>query len=115
MKNTCLFGVFVFMASSYYAQNGSETRQLTTQSNGVIVHESAGNEGFISTGVQSATRSVRSIDDWTLAECIDALRVIDEKIAHQGTSEQERPSREAYFQQKTLIEKRKTALMTNHQ
>lgn len=113
MKNTCIFSVFVFVASSYYAQNGSETRQVTTQSNGVIVHESAGNEGFVPVLTTSAVQQVRSIDEWTLAECIDALRVIDEKIEQTGTSEQERPSREAYFQQKTLIEKRKAALMTN--
>jgi hypothetical protein len=112
MKNTCIFSVFVFVASSYYAQNGSETRQVTTQSNGVIVHVSAGNEGFVPAAASSA-QPVRSIDEWTLPECIDALRVIDEKIEQTGTSEQERPAREAYFQQKTLIEKRKAALMTN--
>ena len=111
MKNTGALSVFVFTAVLSYAQNGSETRQVTTQSNGVVVHESAGNEGFILS--QTSGTQVRTIEDWTLPECIDALQQLADKISALGSSEEDLRTLQSYTEQQLIIEKRRDVLMGN--
>jgi hypothetical protein len=63
---------------SCFAQTANE--QVTQLPNGVIVHPCIGNEGYVPTSSNvSSTVEIRTVTDWSLAECIDALRVIDEK------------------------------------
>jgi hypothetical protein len=111
MRNTGALSVFVFTAVLSYAQNGSETRHVTTQSNGVVVHESAGNEGFILP--QTSETKVRTIEDWTLPECIDALRHIADKMSTLGSSEEDMRTRQLYTEQQLIVEKRRDVLMAN--
>lgn len=99
------------MAVMSYAQNGSETRQVTTLSNGVVVHESAGNEGFILP--ETSETRVRTVDDWTLPECIDALQVIAGKVSTLGSSEEDIRTKQLYTEQQLIIEKRRDVLMGN--
>jgi hypothetical protein len=113
MKNTGALSVFVFTAVLSYAQNGSETRQVTTQSNGVVVHESAGNEGFTLPQTSETVVKVRTVEDWTLPECIDALQYIADKISTLGSSEEDMRARQLYTEQQLIVEKRRDALMGN--
>jgi hypothetical protein len=52
--------------------------QTKTLENGVVVHEAIGNESSISTSIETPSNQ-RSIQEWNLAECIEALRLIEEK------------------------------------
>lgn len=98
------------MATLSFAQNGSPTKQVSIQSNGVIVHESAGNEGFASP-VYAHFPEMRTIESWTLPECIEALRAIDEKMTVPGNTEEDRAGQERYLAQRALIEQRKQYLI----
>ena len=113
MKNTTVFIVFVLTTGLSFAQGGQEIKQVSTQSNGVIVNESAGNEGFV-VKVTPVSPVIRTINDWTLPECIDALRAIDEKIMYLDNTVANEQRRLAYLDQKTLVEKRKELLMSTH-
>lgn len=72
----------------------------TTQSNGVVVNEAIGVEGKVLplTNNQSIKRS---INDWNLAECIDALHFLELKINEVSAEESN-----AYVDQVELIRAR---------
>jgi hypothetical protein len=109
MKKACYLFVFLCSVTTSFGQNGTETKQVKTQQNGVVVHESAGNEGFYAAQPQVVV--VRTIQDWTLPECIDALTVIQEKlIMLEGSAEYE-TSKAAILEQQALIEARKQSLL----
>lgn len=110
MKNTCILAVFVTIAAFSFSQNGSRTKQVSIQSNGVVVHQSAGNEGFVEPVYTQS--EVRTLEDWTLPECIDALHAIDEKMALLGTSEEDRAQLAQYQAQRVLVEQRRNALIS---
>ena len=110
MKNTCILAVFVTIAAFSFAQNGSRTKQVSIQSNGVVVHQSAGNEGFTEPVYDQP--EIRTLEDWTLPECIDALRAIDEKIAILGNSEEDRSQLTQYQAQRVLVEQRRNMLLS---
>lgn len=58
--------------------SGSSQTTTKTQPNGVVVHLASGVEN---TPVQSPeSPKVRTMDDWSLAECIDALHALDIKL-----------------------------------
>ncbi len=78
----------------------------TTQPNGVIVNEAIGVEGKIlpQTKIESVTRT---INDWNLAECIDALHVLELKINEASTEE-----KISYSNQIELIKERMKELET---
>jgi len=113
MRNSTVFIMFISTATLSFAQGGQEIKQVSIQSNGVIVNESAGNEGFV---VKSTPASpvIRTINDWTLPECIDALRALDEKLAYLENVVANEQRRLAYLEQKTLVENRKELLMSTH-
>lgn len=113
MRNTTIFIVFVLATGHSFAQGGQEIKQVSTQSNGVIVNISAGNEGFVAKSTPLSP-VVRTIDDWTLPECIDGLRAIDEKIMYLENTVANEQRRLAYLEQKALVEKRKELLMSTH-
>jgi hypothetical protein len=110
MKNTCILAVFAMLTSVSLAQNGSQTKRISTQSNGVVVHESAGNEGFVTVDTQPKS-DVRTIEHWTLPECIDGLHVIAEKVAGLGTSGADLQQRAEYLTLQQRIEQRKQELI----
>ncbi|HLP55829.1 MAG TPA: hypothetical protein VK151_12420 [Fluviicola sp.] len=111
MKKTCYLLVFLCSATISFGQTSTETKQIKTQSNGVVVHESAGNEGF-NAAPQPQAVVVRTIQDWTLPECIDGLRIIQEKlILLEGTAEYE-TERIAILEYQALIEARKQSLLS---
>ncbi|ASS47469.1 MAG: hypothetical protein A3D31_16655 [Candidatus Fluviicola riflensis] len=110
MKKPCYLLVCLCSATISFGQT-TETKQINTQSNGVVVHESAGNEGFYNAQPQAVV--VRTIQDWTLPECIDALTVIQEKlIMLEGSAEYE-TVRVTILEQQALIEARKQSLLSN--
>jgi hypothetical protein len=110
MKNTCILTVFAAVTSLSFAQNGPPTKQVSIQSNGVVVHESAGNEGFV-TPVYEQSAKVLTVENWSIPQCIDALRVIDEKIAVLGDTEEDRAQHREYLVQRELVEQRKQYLI----
>lgn len=112
MKNTTIVAVFCFFPILAFCQNGNQTKPVATQSNGVIIHESAGNEGFVQP-VAAVSPVVRTISDWTLPECMEALRIVDEKMAHLTESEEDAERRRYYLEQRTLIEQQKDYLLNN--
>jgi hypothetical protein len=67
----------------------------TTQPNGVVVHNAT---GVASTTpiTEDVTRQPRTLADWNLAECIDAIPRIEDKIYLLGDSEQELKRKEDY-------------------
>jgi hypothetical protein len=110
MKNTCILTVFAAVTTLSFAQNGSPTKQVSIQSNGVVVHESAGNEGFV-TPVYKQPSEIRTLDNWTLPECMDSIRAIDGKIAVLGNKEEDLAQKEQYLSQRVLVEQRKQYLI----
>jgi hypothetical protein len=112
MKNTTIVAVFCFFPILVFCQNSNQTKPVATQSNGVIIHESAGNEGFVQP-VTTVSPEVRTIADWTLPECIEALRIVDEKMAKLTESEEDLERRRYYLEQRSLIVQQKEYLLNN--
>lgn len=81
MKTLLLATTFFVSGQFLYAQESTKTLE-----NGVIVHSSQGMEGPATT-VPATSNQQRSISDWNLAECLDALAIIDLKC-HQITPEE---------------------------
>lgn len=112
MKKRAIFFLFLCGTGTSFAQSTAQTKQVSTSQNGVVVHESAGVEGFYTPPGPQVT--VRTIDDWSLAECIDALKAVDDKLSTLGYSEEDQASRTTYLAEKQKIEARKEQLLTNH-
>ncbi len=91
------------LSISASAQNASQT----TQPNGVVVHESIGVEGKVEQ--TTPVTIVRTIDDWSLAECIDAMTFVDIKLIE--ASDEDKPR---YLEQKAVIQKRIDSLNPTH-
>ncbi|MNK05552.1 hypothetical protein D3C87_234350 [compost metagenome] len=75
----------------------SNTTQLP---NGVIVHQAQGVEGAVEPKKTEPVK-VRTIQDWSLAECIDALPLLMMKM-----NESSEKDRERYLETKVQIEQR---------
>lgn len=84
---------------------GHSQTNSTQLPNGVVVHESVGVEGVVVKSENQVT--TRSVDDWNLAECIDAMRFIDLKLAESDDTEKEK-----YRSAKLLLQKRIDFLTT---
>lgn len=56
----------------------AQQTEVKTLANGVQVHQAKGNEERLP---EVVAPEVRTINDWNLSECIDALTAIDGKIA----------------------------------
>lgn len=110
MKKACYLFTFLCLTTASFGQNAGQTKEVKTQSNGVVVHESAGNEGLYVASKPQVI--VRTIQDWTLPECIDALRVIQEKLIMLEGSEESKAHRDAILEQQALIEARKQSLLS---
>lgn len=91
-----LTGAFAFATLITFSQ--------TVQSNGVVVHEALGIEGKVEVAPPSVT-VVRTINDWSLAECIDAVQVLEMKKAEAPVEQ-----RVIYDNQLSLINERIHAL-----
>jgi len=96
MKKLILFGLSVCAVHTL-----SHSQINTTQlSNGVVVHQAQGVEGTTESKKQQPLR-VRTLQDWTLPECIDALVHTEMKLNE--ASEQDR---ERYLTEKARIVQR---------
>ena len=109
MKKATLIVFCIFGIQSIYAQNEPQktVRQLE---NGVIIVQSA--------GVPSQNQAVftpnpdRSIDNWNLSECEDALRHIKLKLEETSPEAENYPSILAnYKEEQAKIERRKEVLI----
>ncbi|MCC6700728.1 MAG: hypothetical protein IT221_04345 [Fluviicola sp.] len=95
--------ILLITSTLFYFDN-SILAQTKTLENGVVVYEAIGNESSISTSIETPTNQ-RSIQEWNLAECIEALRLIEEKCQMISTEECL-----AYNQLRSEIQLRKTEL-----
>lgn len=111
MKILYSFVIASLFAFSVHAQNSSETKTVFTQSNGVVVQESSGVEGFVQQ--TESKKHENPIDNWSLAVCIDALKDIEDKLSTFGNSTEDQESKRYYLEQKRLVEERKQTLLTN--
>ena len=97
MKKLILFGLYV-CALPTICHSQSNTTQLP---NGVIVHQAQGVEGLVEPEKVEPVQ-VRTLQDWTLPQCIDALSFVMMKL-DEASSESDR---ERYLNEKALITKR---------
>ena len=103
-----LFTSGCFAVSS---QTASQNQPVRIESNGVQVFEAIGNENTIITNEPLAVVS-KTINDWNLVECQDALYYIDLKIQLLKESGVDLDQMAFYEQQKNLINERKQFLMS---
>lgn len=108
MKNACCVAVCLLCSPLIFAQGSHEIKQISVQSNGVVVHESSGVEGFSQAPVTGS--AVRELNDWSLPECIDALAYIDAKLQYLSDTEEDKSMRMRYMEQKAAIESRRKQL-----
>lgn len=109
MKHTILLAFCLIGFKAIYAQ--SETHQTVQQlPNGVSIVQTK--------GVEYASQNtfkpnpVRTIEDWNLAECEEALRVLQEKVAKTATSEENYAGIIAYYkEQEQKIQNRKESII----
>ena len=84
--------------------------QTTTTENGVVVHSATGTGSYEMPAIPLTP--VRTLEDWTLPECIEAISEIDDKIHVLDSEDVER--RAYYLSEKTRIEERRDFLMTTN-
>ncbi len=82
MRRLIFIGLFV-CASQTLGHSQTNTTQLP---NGVVVHQAQGVEGVQKPKVIEQT-PVRTMQDWTLPECIDALTHLEMKLNEAAPSE----------------------------
>ena len=73
--------------------------QTTTQSNGVIVHQAEGVEG--TPEKKSEQPVIRTMETWSLAECMEMLPYLESKISTATEEDKQR-----YMTQKVALDKR---------
>ncbi|MDF3028689.1 MAG: hypothetical protein K0S23_2996 [Fluviicola sp.] len=94
MRKEILLGLYV-CASHTLGHSQSNTTQLP---NGVIVHQAKGVE---STPEKIEQIHIRTLEDWNLPECIEALSQVSIKLNEASESD-----REYYLSEKNKITKR---------
>lgn len=99
-KQLLLISGFLLYSVFSYSQTS------TTQPNGVIVHEAQGVEG--SQKQSEKVPNVRTINDWSLAECIDAEPYFYNKLTTAASED----DKKYYNAQVEMLRKRKAELMT---
>jgi hypothetical protein len=98
MKKMILLGIAVLPVICHAQSN---TTQLP---NGVIVHQAEGVEGAVKP-VRNEPAKARTIQDWNLPECTDALRYLEMKLENAEVSDRER-----YLAEKAKIVQRMNEL-----
>ncbi len=74
--------------SLFFAAHGQQNKELSTTKtlpNGVVVHDAIGVEGCVKPSKNEVKTT--TIQDWNLAQCIDALSVLEIKYAASNTKE----------------------------
>lgn len=99
--------------NAVFAQSQTLSQPIRTESNGVKVYEATGNEGPVVT-IEPKTVVSKTINDWSLLECQDALYFIDLKIEEIKGSNIDIDQIELYEQQKLQIIARKQFLISNN-
>lgn len=105
MRKLILFGLYV-CASPALCHSQSNTTQLP---NGVIVHQAQGVEG-VQEPKKIEPAHIRTIQEWTLPQCIDALSFVTMKL-NEVSSESDR---ERYLNEKALINQRINELKSSN-
>lgn len=105
MKKSILFGLCVCSLPAL-CHSQSNTTQLP---NGVIVHQAQGVEGAQDSKKIEPAR-IRTIQDWTLPQCIDALSFVMIKL-NEASSESDR---ERYLNEKAQINQRINELKSSN-
>lgn len=100
MKKIILFGIAVCVLPAL-CHSQSKTTQL---SNGVIVHQAQGVE-VVPESVGNKPVKNRTIQDWNIPECADALRYLEMKLGNAEESDRER-----YLAEKAKIVQRMNEL-----
>jgi hypothetical protein len=91
MKKILLFGIAILPV---LCRAQSNTTQLP---NGVIVHQAHGVEGVVEP-VKNEPVKIRTFQDWTIPECIDALPFLEIKLNEALPTDRER-----YLHEKELL------------
>lgn len=109
MKNSITVLGLLLISGTSFSQTGKESnvRPVSTASNGVIISESAGVEGFVVTKETPKTTTRIPVSEWSLETCDNALYYLEQKIANPEITEEERVS---YRKQRTEIQLRKQQL-----
>jgi glycerophosphoryl diester phosphodiesterase len=98
-----------FLSSQGYSQTQDQRSYI--QPNGVTVYMAPGVEGYVSPAAPQPV-AIMSVNEWNLAQCIDALPLIDAKIAvltEEGASQEEL---EKLRQVKLDVEARRSSLIS---
>lgn len=98
-----IIGIFLLTFPVLFFENLSFGQSKTLE-NGVTVFEATGNETLLNTTPQPINRTV---NDWNLAECIEALRSIDEKcsmISQEECANNYNDLKAAIYQRKEQLE-----------
>nr|WP_294858140.1 hypothetical protein [uncultured Fluviicola sp.] len=104
MKKLILFGLYACVSPAL-CHSQSNTTQLP---NGVIVHQAQGVEKITEPKKEEPVR-IRTIQDWNLPECMDALAHVEMKLSHTTLTD-----REYYLNEKALITKRMNELKSSN-
>ena len=110
MKHILLL-LFISGCFAVSSQTVSKNKPVRIETNGVQVYEAIGNENSLIINEPLAVVS-KTINDWSLVECQDALYYIDLKIQLLKDSGVEFDQIDFYEQQKNLINERKLFLMS---
>jgi len=109
MKISCFILPLLLLPATSFAQ------QFTTAENGVRVYPATGVGGqpVLLPAATVTENPVRSVTDWTLPECLEAITEIDIKITALPNDAENAEKLQYYQQQKLAIEERRDFLMTN--
>lgn len=75
----------------------SQSNTINKLPNGVVVHQAQGVEGVVETE-KNDTLNIRTMQDWNLAECMDALPHLEMKLNEAAGSD-----RTYYLREKELL------------
>ena len=102
-KNHLLILAFIGISFLSAAQEKSP-KSVRTEPNGVMVYEAQGNESV--TPITILSNPTKSMNDWSLEECENALYYIELKIQALKTAQNNAVSIKEYEAQKKLIQER---------
>lgn len=105
-----LFIFLILAGGTFYsaAQEKSSSKLVRTEANGIQVYEATGNETVVPN--ELVISPTRTINDWNMEECENALYFIDLKIEKMKENEGNENQILEYEAQKVLINERMNSL-----
>lgn len=105
--------IFFLMISFFvYSQENKQVHYLRTEQNGIQVYESTGVERNTLTA-SVVERKVKTIADWSLDDCDNALYFLGLKIESVKQEAGNQEQLQLYLKEKERIEERKNELTSN--